>query len=95
MKKGEIWIIDIESASGHEQEGLRPAVVVADVVDPVVSVIPCTSNLESLRFPFTLQINPTNQNGLDRLSVAIIFQLRAIDRKKFKKKSKTFDQCLS
>ena len=86
MKKGEIWIIDIESASGHEQEGLRPAVVVADVVGPVVSVIPCTSNLESLRFPFTLQINPTNQNGLDRLSVAIIFQLRAIDRKKFKKK---------
>ena len=42
MKKGEIWIVDMGSSNGHEQVGLRPAVIVADVVNPVVTIIPCT-----------------------------------------------------
>jgi len=24
MKKGEIWIVDIGSTGGHEQQGIRP-----------------------------------------------------------------------
>ena len=86
MKKGEVWIVDIASSGGHEQEGLRPAIIIADVVGPVVTVVPCTSNIESLRFPFTLEIVPSAKNGLNKNSVAIIFQLRAIDKKKLRKK---------
>ena len=92
MKKGEIWIVDMGSSNGREQVGLRPAVIVADVVNPVVTIIPCTSNLDSLRFPFTFEIMPSAHNGLDRNSVAIIFQLRAIDRKKLKKKIGELDK---
>ncbi len=86
MKKGEIWIVDIGSTGGHEQQGVRPAVIIADVVGSVATIIPCTSNLDSLRFPFTAQLEPSLKNGLDFSSVAVVFQLRAIDKKKLKTK---------
>ncbi|OGI60759.1 hypothetical protein A2641_00440 [Candidatus Nomurabacteria bacterium RIFCSPHIGHO2_01_FULL_37_25] len=86
MKKGEIWIVDIGSTGGHEQQGIRPAVVIADVVGSVTTIIPCTSNLDSLRFPFTVQLEPSLKNGLSFASVVVIFQLRAIDKKKLKAK---------
>ena len=84
MKKGEIWVVNMGSTGGHEQEGTRPAVVIADVVGTVITIIPCTSNIESLRFPFTLEIEPSKINGLDKKSIAVIFQLRAIDKNKLK-----------
>jgi mRNA interferase MazF len=92
MRKGEIWVVDIGSSGGHEQEGLRPAIIIADVVGPIVTIIPFTSNIDSLRFPFTFEIVPSSQNGLDRNSVAVIFQLRAIDRRKLKKKVGKLDK---
>ena len=63
MKKGEIWIVDIGSTGGHEQQGVRPAVIIADVVGSVVTIIPCTSNLDSLHFPFTLQFRQTRSKN--------------------------------
>ncbi len=86
MRKGEIWIIDIGKTGGHEQEGIRPSIIMADVVGPVVTVIPCTTNMESLRFPFTVEVYPDLKNKLSSNSVALIFQLRAIDRRKLRKK---------
>ena len=86
MKKGEIWIVEIPGIDGHEQRGLRPAVFIADTKTGVVIVIPCTSNLQALRFPFTLRIEPSRENGLDALSVALVLQLRAIDKKRLKKR---------
>lgn len=86
MKKGEVWILDIGFIDGHEQSGIRPAVIVADVVGSVATIIPCTSNIDALRFPFTAKINPDAKNGLSIDSIAITFQLRAIDKKRLKKK---------
>jgi len=92
MKKGEIWVVNMGSTDGHEQEGTRPAVVIADVVGSVITVIPCTSNLESLRFPFTLAVEPSSKNGLAKMSVAVVFQLRAIDKSKLKNKIGVLDK---
>ena len=86
MQKGEIWIIDIGRTGSHEQEGIRPAIVMADVVGPVVTIIPCTRNMESLRFPFTIKIFPNLKNKLSLDSIALIFQLRVIDKRKLLKK---------
>ena len=86
MKKGEIWRLDMGVTDGHEQAGIRPAVIIADVVGTVVTIIPCTSNLDALRFPFTVRINPDSKNGLNMDSIAITFQLRAIDKKRLKNK---------
>jgi mRNA interferase MazF len=50
---------------------------------PLVLVVPLTSNLDALRFPATIRLEPLHGSGLRLPSVAMIFQLRAIDRGRF------------
>jgi len=45
-------------------------------------VIPLTSTLDALRFPFTAAIEKTNSNGLRNDSVALIFQIRSISNRR-------------
>jgi mRNA interferase MazF len=86
MKKGETWIVEIPGVNGHEQAGLRPAIIIADTRTMVAVIIPCTSNIQALRFPFTVRIEPTRRNGLDSDTIALLFQIRAIDKVRLKKR---------
>jgi mRNA interferase MazF len=89
MTRGDVIIVDIPTHSGHtghEQIGFRPAIVVqSDVNDsdlPTTMIIPFTSNLQAMRFPHTILINPSPHNGLSAPSVLLAFQLRAIDKRR-------------
>jgi len=42
--------------------------------------------VQALRFPFTLEVKPTARNGLLTPSIALVFQVRAIDRKRLLRK---------
>ncbi len=68
MKRGEIWTVALPATTGHEQSGQRPCLVIQDALygqrSPLVLVVPLTSQLGTLRFPGTVQIEPTPQNGL-------------------------------
>lgn len=86
MRKGEIWIVEIPGLGGHEQEGARPAIVIADIAPLLAIIVPCTSNLHALRFPFTASIDPSSRNGFNVSSVALVLQTRAIDKKRLKKR---------
>ena len=86
MEKGEIWIVELPSTIGHEQSGSRSALVFAETGTNVVIILPFTSNLQALRFPYTIEIKPTNENGLSVLSILLVFQIRAIDRVRLKTK---------
>lgn len=86
MKKGDICLIEFISFKGHEQIGLRPAIILSEEVANLNLVIPLTSNMGALNYDFTLEINPSKINGLNNKSVAMIFQLRAVDKKKIKSK---------
>lgn len=92
MKKGEVWIIAFPDSDGHEQHGARPAILIADTPAGVASVIPCTANLHALRFPFTLRIDPSKKNGVDAPTIALLFQLRAVDRQRFVRKIGVLEQ---
>ena len=87
MKKGEIWLADLPYSGGQEQEGLRPAVIFANAGFGIVTIIPLTSNFQALRFQYTYQIEKSKMNGLSVDSIALVFQLRAIDLKRLKKKT--------
>jgi mRNA interferase MazF len=93
MTRGDIVLVNLPQAAdgaGHEQVGTRPALVVQD--DPtsetlsVIMIVPFTSNLKAQRFPHTILIQPSAQNGLSMPSVLMIFQLRAIDKTRVTKK---------
>lgn len=86
MKKGEIWLVEIPPTNGHEQSGLRPVLVLSPIEANVAIIIPFTSNMSALRFPHTLEIHPTASNGLNAISVALVFQIRAIDKKRLQRK---------
>jgi len=89
MAYGDVIIVNIPRSSdqtGHEQIGSRPAIdVQSDVNDPglpTTIIIPFTSKLQARRFPHTILVNPSAYNGLSDPSVLLVFQLRALDKKR-------------
>jgi mRNA interferase MazF len=83
---GDIHWVDLPGADGREQRGRRPAIVLQDdsygSALPVVLVVPLTTARGATRFAGTTLIHPTPENGLPQVSVALVFQLRAIDRRR-------------
>ncbi|MCX9011782.1 MAG: type II toxin-antitoxin system PemK/MazF family toxin [Candidatus Methanoperedens sp.] len=53
---------------------------------PTVLIVPLTSKLGAAGFPFTFTIKPDQSNNLEVDSVALVFQLRAIDKRRLKNK---------
>jgi len=93
MAHGDILTVNLPpspGSAGHEQVGSRPAIVVqTDLTDaslPTTIIIPMTSNLGALRYPHTLRIDPSLQNGLTMTSVILVFQVRAIDKRRLGKR---------
>ena len=48
---------------------------------PTILLIPLTSQQAALRFAGTVLVEPDEQNGLRQPSVALVFQLTAVDKK--------------
>ncbi len=86
MKKGEIWYAEIPSGNGHEQGGLRPVIILFESEANIAIIIPLTSNFQALKYKNTLEIKYSEINGLKNNSVALLFQIRAIDKKRLKSK---------
>ncbi|MDZ7951655.1 type II toxin-antitoxin system PemK/MazF family toxin [Nostoc sp. DedQUE09] len=84
MARGDILLVGLPESDKREEKGNRPAIAVqTDIAtSPMLMIVPVTSSLGALRFPFTVRIEPSQQNGLTLPSVAMVFQLRAIDRKR-------------
>lgn len=92
MKPGDVWVVDIPELGTHEQSGVRPAVVIARVTKSIVTIIPCTSNMMALRFPYTHLLEQTEGNGLTAPSVVLVFHMRALDASYLKKKIGCIDK---
>ena len=86
MDKGEIWVVNLSSGRGNEQSGSRPCLILGNIKTNLVTIVPLTSNLEALRFPYTLEIKSSEKNGLESDSIALVFQLQAIDKRRLIKK---------
>ncbi|MBV9850364.1 MAG: type II toxin-antitoxin system PemK/MazF family toxin [Armatimonadetes bacterium] len=85
MRPGDIHWVELSPAGGHEQVGRRPAIVLQDHAYagalPLVIVVPLTGATAASRFAGTLLLVPTAENGLRQESVALVFQVRALDRR--------------
>jgi mRNA interferase MazF len=89
MQEGDVYFVEIPLSGGHEQAGLRPAIIVqASGLEklPTVLIVPLTSKQKAADFPFSFLIEPDQINNLDVTSVALVFQLRAIDKRRLKNK---------
>jgi mRNA interferase MazF len=88
MARGDVLLVALPESNRREEQGTRPAIAVQTdvVVSPMLMVVPITSSLGALRFPFIVKIEPSTTNGLNLVSIAMVFQLRAIDPKRIVRK---------
>ena len=87
----DIYTVDIPPSDGHEQSGARPAIIIQAPQYtnqlPTVLIVPLTSRLTANSFPGTFLIQADAENGLTMTSVALVFQLRAIDRRRLRRRT--------
>lgn len=84
MKRGDVYLADLDPVKGSEQAGRRPVLIFEDDrlirATLTVVVIPFTSNVRMQRLP-TCVLVPAGEGGLRQDSVAICHQVRALDKR--------------
>lgn len=84
MKRGDVYLANLDPVKGSEQAGTRPVLVFEDDrLIPhtlTVVVIPFTTNLAMQKLP-TCVLVPAGEGGLRQDSVAICHQIRALDKR--------------
>ena len=79
---GDVVLVDLGTTPpGREQAGVRPAIFVS-AESGVSLLIPLSSNAARLQFKGTVRIEPDGKNKLVKPSVALVFQLRAVDSRR-------------
>lgn len=96
MRRGEIWLVDLDSTRGSEVSKRRPAVIVSNdaanrtaerVRRGVITVVPVTSNLGRV-FPFQVEL-PASSTGLREDSKALAEQVRSVASERLTRKVAT------
>ena len=87
MRKGEIWLINLDPTIGAEIRKTRPAVIVSeDAIGalPLRVIVPLTDWKERYSVaPWMVSITPDKHNGLAKASAADAFQLRSVSQDRF------------
>jgi len=94
MQKGDVFLADLDPTSGSVQRGQRPVIILQNdalcKVGNTVIVIPLTTNLRRANLPTAVLIRQ-GEGGLDKDSVALVHQIRVIDKKMLVNKLGTLD----
>ena len=83
LKRGEVWLANLNPTQGSEQSGIRPVIVFQnDLVSQfstTVVTIPLKTNQRRASLPICLLVQATD-GGLVQDSVALCFQMRVLDK---------------
>lgn len=83
MRRGTVWLAELNPVKGSEQAGYRPVIVFQqDAITPfnrTVIAIPLSTNLARVALP-TCVLIPKGEAGLSNDSVALCHQVRALDK---------------
>ncbi len=95
VKRGEIWLADMNPTRGSEQGGNRPVLIFQnDIIDQfttTVLTIPMTTNLRRATLPSCVKIDK-GEGSLENDSVALCHQLRVLDKIRLYRKLGTISQ---
>ncbi len=89
VKRGDIWLVNLDPTIGHEIKKSRPAVIIQNDLgnkySPITIIAPLTSqNLDRL-YPIEVLIKK-ELSKLDKDSKVLLNQIRAIDKRRLIKK---------
>ncbi|MEG4939955.1 type II toxin-antitoxin system PemK/MazF family toxin [Microcoleus sp. F4-D5] len=98
MRKGEIWLVRLDPTVGDEIGKTRPVAVVSDdevgilrlkVIVPITAWNDLFSPLD-----WMVQLEPTSENGLAKLSAADAFQVRSVSQQRFVRQLGTLSETI-
>nr|WP_072537364.1 type II toxin-antitoxin system PemK/MazF family toxin [Anaerococcus mediterraneensis] len=93
VKRGDLFYADLSPVVGSEQGGVRPVIVVqndtGNKYSPTIIVAPVTSQMNKAKLPTHVKLKGNNY-GLPKNSVALMEQLRTIDKKRLREKIGSF-----
>ena len=96
MRRGEVWLYSAEPTVGDEIDKTRPAVIVSNDDIGVLRlkiVVPITGWQEVFdRVLWMVTIEPTDENGLSKRSVADTFQVRSVSQQRLVKQIGTLSE---
>ena len=86
MKRGEVWLINLDPTIGAEIKKSRPAIIVPDDAEgilPLKVIVPVTEWKEHYAAaPWLVRLPPDSENGLEKPSAADAFQVRSVSQKR-------------
>lgn len=89
IKKGDIFLANLEPIIGREQGGIRPVLIIQNDISneysPVTIVAAITSKIYGKEFPTNIFL-PKKEFGLDKDSTILLNQIRTIDNSRLIKK---------
>lgn len=99
LKRGEIWLANLDPTQGSEQAGNRPVIIFQnDIISQFSTtaiIIPLTTNQRRASLPVCIPILK-GEGGLSQDSVALCFQMRALDKTRLARKlGQLSDQIIS
>jgi len=90
MRRGDIWLINLDPTVGAEIKKTRPAIIVNDDaigILPLKIIVPITEWKDKYAVaPWMIRLNPDAENGLDKPSAADTFQVRSLSQARFVQK---------
>lgn len=94
IKRGDIFLADLEPVRGSEQGGVRPVLVlqndISNKFSPVTIVAAITSKIFSKDYPTNVFLSKRDSK-LSKDSTILLNQIRTIDVKRLKKKVSKLD----
>lgn len=87
MRRGEVWLINLDPTVGAEIKKTRSAVIVSDDaigVLPLRVIVPITDWKDRYEIaPWMVRLEPSAGNGLEKTSAADAFQVRSVSQERF------------
>jgi mRNA interferase MazF len=90
MKRGEIWLVNLDPANGSEIKKTRPAVIISsDLVGilPLKVIVPFTDWKDRYASAsWMVRIDPDDSNGLSKPSASDGLQVRSVSQQRLVKR---------
>ncbi|MGA9347339.1 MAG: type II toxin-antitoxin system PemK/MazF family toxin [Anaerolineae bacterium] len=87
MRRGEVWLINLDPTVGAEIKKTRPAVIVNDDavgILPLKVIVPITEWKDRYAIAsWMVRLEPDAENSLDKPSAADAFQVRSVAQGRF------------
>ena len=94
IRRGDIFLVDLNPVVGAEQAGIRPALVVqidkANAASPHTVIVPFTTRIREVKLPCHVRI-PAGVGGLLEDSIVLCEQIRVIDKRRMVRKIGSID----